>query len=73
MQEFPPESKLDSKVYGDQTSTIRKKHIESNMDGLTVNEAIFNFDMIFCDFIIIFYVNFARAFVVIKVNSFFFI
>ncbi|KAL5135975.1 putative linoleate 9S-lipoxygenase 5 [Glycine soja] len=35
LKEFPPESKLDSKVYGDQTSTIRKKHIESNMDGLT--------------------------------------
>ncbi|XP_020211492.1 probable linoleate 9S-lipoxygenase 5 [Cajanus cajan] len=40
LHEFPPASKLDSKVYGDQTSTIRKKHIESNMDGLTVNEAI---------------------------------
>nr|KYP71225.1 Lipoxygenase A [Cajanus cajan] len=35
LHEFPPASKLDSKVYGDQTSTIRKKHIESNMDGLT--------------------------------------
>ncbi|TKY61501.1 Linoleate 9S-lipoxygenase 6 [Spatholobus suberectus] len=40
LQEFPPASKLDSKVYGDQTSTIRKKHIESNMDGRTVDEAI---------------------------------
>ncbi|RDY11311.1 putative linoleate 9S-lipoxygenase 5, partial [Mucuna pruriens] len=46
LQEFPPASKLDTIVYGDQTSTIRKEHIESNMDGLTVNEAIFDFDMI---------------------------
>ncbi|KAK7397204.1 hypothetical protein VNO78_18371 [Psophocarpus tetragonolobus] len=40
LQELPPTSKLDTKVYGDQTSTIRKKHIESNIDGLTVDEAI---------------------------------
>ncbi|KAK7337783.1 hypothetical protein VNO77_18370 [Canavalia gladiata] len=40
LQEFPPTSKLDPKVYGDQTSTIRKEHIESNMDGLTVDKAI---------------------------------
>ncbi|KAK4850851.1 hypothetical protein QYF36_010312 [Acer negundo] len=35
--EFPPASKLDSKLYGDQNSTITAKHIESNLDGLTVN------------------------------------
>ncbi|KAK7284350.1 hypothetical protein RJT34_19095 [Clitoria ternatea] len=40
LQKFPPTSKLDPKVYGDQTSTIRKEHIESNIDGLTVDEAI---------------------------------
>ncbi|XP_027353567.1 probable linoleate 9S-lipoxygenase 5 [Abrus precatorius] len=40
LQEFPPASKLDPEVYGDQTSTIREEHIESNMDGLTVDEAI---------------------------------
>ncbi|XP_061348489.1 probable linoleate 9S-lipoxygenase 5 [Gastrolobium bilobum] len=40
LQEFPPATKLDSKAYGDQTSTIRKEHIESNLNGLTVDEAI---------------------------------
>ncbi|KAG2395137.1 linoleate 9S-lipoxygenase [Vigna angularis] len=40
LNEFPPASKLDGKVYGNQTSTIRKEHIESKMDGLTVDEAI---------------------------------
>ncbi|KAJ1380913.1 PLAT/LH2 domain [Sesbania bispinosa] len=40
LQEFPPASKLDPKVYGDQTSTIRKEQIECNLDGLTVDEAI---------------------------------
>lgn len=55
LQEFPPASKLDGKVYGNQTSTIRKEHIESNMDGLTVDEVIFKL---------------ARTFVV-EVNSLF--
>ncbi|TXG66020.1 hypothetical protein EZV62_007295 [Acer yangbiense] len=36
--EFPPASKLDSKLYGDQNSTVTAKHIESNLNGLTVNE-----------------------------------
>ncbi|XP_061338052.1 probable linoleate 9S-lipoxygenase 5 [Gastrolobium bilobum] len=40
LQEFPPASKLDHKFYGDQTSTIAKEHIESNLDGLTIDEAI---------------------------------
>ncbi|XP_027367735.1 probable linoleate 9S-lipoxygenase 5 isoform X1 [Abrus precatorius] len=40
LQEFPPVSKLDPKVYGDQTSKIAKEHIEINLDGLTVDEAI---------------------------------
>lgn len=40
LEEFPPASKLDPEVYGDQTSTITKGHIESNMDGLSVDEAI---------------------------------
>lgn len=38
MQEFPPTSKLDSKVYGDQTSKITKEHIENNIDGLSIDE-----------------------------------
>lgn len=40
LQEFPPTSKLDPKVYGDQSSTIRKSDIESSLDGLTVDEAV---------------------------------
>ncbi|XP_058738567.1 probable linoleate 9S-lipoxygenase 5 [Vicia villosa] len=40
LQKFPPTSNLDPKIYGDQTSTIRKEHIESNLDGLTIDEAI---------------------------------
>ncbi|XP_019187173.1 PREDICTED: probable linoleate 9S-lipoxygenase 5 isoform X1 [Ipomoea nil] len=42
LQEFPPKSKLDPKAYGDQTSTITKEHIQQNLDGLTVEEAIAN-------------------------------
>lgn len=37
-QEFPPASKLDPEVYGNQTSSIKREHIEKNMDGLTVDE-----------------------------------
>ncbi|XP_024025452.1 probable linoleate 9S-lipoxygenase 5 [Morus notabilis] len=40
LQEFPPRSKLDQEVYGDHTSTITEQHIENNLDGLTVTEAI---------------------------------
>jgi len=71
LQEFPPTSKLDPKVYGDQSSTIRKSDIESNLDGLTVDEAIFKFDMIFCFDHTIFF-EFCDNFAV-KFNSFFFL
>ncbi|KAL9317422.1 hypothetical protein ACSQ67_013939 [Phaseolus vulgaris] len=40
LQEFPPVSKLDPKVYGDQASSIRAIHIENSLDGFTINEAI---------------------------------
>ncbi|TQD79792.1 hypothetical protein C1H46_034655 [Malus baccata] len=42
LQEFPPASKLDPKVYGDQTSTITEEHIKNNLDGLSVDEALKN-------------------------------
>lgn len=42
LQEFPPASKLDTKAYGNQTSSITKEHIENNLNGLTIDEAIEN-------------------------------
>ncbi|XP_059654431.1 probable linoleate 9S-lipoxygenase 5 [Cornus florida] len=42
LEEFPPTSKLDPGVYGDQTSSITKEHIKNNLDGLSVEEAIKN-------------------------------
>lgn len=38
MQEFPPTSKLDPKVYGDQNSTITKEKVEKSIDGLSIKE-----------------------------------
>ncbi|CAL8166386.1 unnamed protein product [Prunus armeniaca] len=40
LQEFPPASKLDPKVYGDQASRITEQDIGNNLDGLTVHEAL---------------------------------
>ena len=40
MQEFPPLSKLDSKVYGDQTSIITEKHIGKYLNGLSIDEVM---------------------------------
>ncbi|XP_050371800.1 probable linoleate 9S-lipoxygenase 4 [Argentina anserina] len=40
LQEFPPASKLDPRVYGDHRSTIREEHIQHNLDGLTVHQAL---------------------------------
>ncbi|KAJ6384486.1 hypothetical protein OIU78_027733 [Salix suchowensis] len=38
LQEFPPKSKLNSKQYGDQNSSITEEHIKDNLDGLTMDE-----------------------------------
>ncbi|XP_023546456.1 probable linoleate 9S-lipoxygenase 5 [Cucurbita pepo subsp. pepo] len=40
LQVFPPTSKLDPEVYGDQNSKITEEHIIHNLDGFTVEEAI---------------------------------
>ncbi|KAK4357184.1 hypothetical protein RND71_022794 [Anisodus tanguticus] len=40
LQEFPPTSKLNPEVYGDQTSKITREQIEKYMDGLTVDDEI---------------------------------
>ncbi|MFS7918804.1 putative linoleate 9S-lipoxygenase [Helianthus anomalus] len=38
LKEFPPTSKLDSKVYGNQNSSIKASHIEKKLDGLNIDE-----------------------------------
>ncbi|KAJ6305874.1 hypothetical protein OIU78_021242 [Salix suchowensis] len=40
LEEFPPKSKLDRKLYGDQNSTITEEHIKDRLDGLAIDEAI---------------------------------
>ncbi|XP_051146673.1 probable linoleate 9S-lipoxygenase 5 [Andrographis paniculata] len=40
LEEFPPRSRLDRRVYGDQTSTIAAHHIQNQLDGLAIDEAI---------------------------------
>ncbi|KZV41889.1 putative linoleate 9S-lipoxygenase 5-like [Dorcoceras hygrometricum] len=40
LEVFPPTSKLDPNLYGDQNSTMRREHIEKDMKGLTIDHAI---------------------------------
>ncbi|KAL8527991.1 hypothetical protein ACS0TY_005706 [Phlomoides rotata] len=40
VEEFPPKSNLDPKVYGNQTSTMAWHHVKDHMDGITIDEAI---------------------------------
>eukprot|EP01018_Ginkgo_biloba_P038521 Gb_36878 [translate_table: standard] len=40
LQAFPPRSKLDPNMYGAQISSITATHLERNMDGLTVHQAL---------------------------------
>ncbi|KAK9083902.1 hypothetical protein Scep_030373 [Stephania cephalantha] len=49
LKEFPPKSKLDPEVFGDHTSSITKKHIENNLNGLSVDEALKNCKLFILD------------------------
>jgi len=40
LQSFPPKSKLDPDMYGSQLSSITASHVETNLDGLTVEQAL---------------------------------
>ncbi|XP_058750251.1 linoleate 9S-lipoxygenase-like [Vicia villosa] len=40
LQEFPPKSKLDRQLFGDNTSKVTKEHLQPNMSGVTVEQAI---------------------------------
>ncbi|KAG4380822.1 hypothetical protein GLYMA_15G026500v4 [Glycine max] len=42
IEEFPLSSKLDTQAYGDHTCIITKEHLEPNLGGLTVEQAIQN-------------------------------
>ncbi|XVE63009.1 hypothetical protein DITRI_Ditri06bG0165300 [Diplodiscus trichospermus] len=40
LEEFPPKSKLDPAIYGNQNSLIRRKHIKDNLDGYAIEQAL---------------------------------
>eukprot|EP01018_Ginkgo_biloba_P024898 Gb_17673 [translate_table: standard] len=40
LQAFPPRSKLDPNMYGPQISSITATHLQKNMDGFTVHQAL---------------------------------
>ncbi|KAH9326929.1 hypothetical protein KI387_007107, partial [Taxus chinensis] len=40
LEKFPPSGSLDEKTYGPQKSTITAQHIEKNLEGLSVDEAV---------------------------------
>ncbi|BAT91731.1 Linoleate 9S-lipoxygenase-4 [Vigna angularis] len=42
LKEFPPSSKLNTQAFGDHTSIIKKEHLEPQLGGLTVEQAIEN-------------------------------
>jgi linoleate 9S-lipoxygenase len=39
-QEFPPKSKLNRELYGDQNSKITEEHIQNSLDGLNIDEVM---------------------------------
>jgi len=40
LQEFPPTSKLDPAIYGNQNSTITTAHIENNLEEVQTVEQV---------------------------------
>ncbi|XP_059652432.1 probable linoleate 9S-lipoxygenase 5 [Cornus florida] len=50
LQEFPPKSNLDPKVYGKQDSSMTEEHIKDSLDGLTIQKAIKNNKMFILDY-----------------------
>uniref|UniRef100_A0A804JKV1 Lipoxygenase n=1 Tax=Musa acuminata subsp. malaccensis TaxID=214687 RepID=A0A804JKV1_MUSAM len=49
LDNFPPISQLDSDKYGNQHSTITAAHIEHNLEGLTVDEALRSYRLFILD------------------------
>ncbi|KAA8536874.1 hypothetical protein F0562_029352 [Nyssa sinensis] len=50
LKEFPPKSKLDPEIYGKQISSITEEHINNNLEGLTIDEAIKNNTLFILDY-----------------------
>jgi hypothetical protein len=48
VQEFPLKSSLDPAEYGDPVSAISSKHIDGQLDGLSIEEVWFTLQLGFC-------------------------
>ncbi|KAL7235183.1 hypothetical protein ACSBR1_018639 [Camellia fascicularis] len=50
LQEFPPYSKLNPKVYNNEANSKTKESIEKNLEGLTIDEALKNKKLFILDY-----------------------
>ncbi|KAI8027473.1 putative linoleate 9S-lipoxygenase 5 [Camellia lanceoleosa] len=50
LQEFPPNSKLNPKVYNNEANSKTKESIEKNLEGLTIDEALKNKKLFILDY-----------------------